>query len=215
MAKIRVMFQGHGPSNLPEDRVINVFHFVGLGTYEDELPSVFAAVEAFYNASNTTRELAAYQSPYIQRDAELLGYDLDEPPKRVPTRFPVVLSAVASATQLPEEVAVCLSIRGSIPPAGGPRRRGRLFVGPLNILSMTSGPEGAPTRPSPAFVADLIVAAERLEAQAISAGTPWVIRSTKPTQNFVAVQGGYVDNAMDTQRRRGPRTTERTEWPTA
>jgi hypothetical protein len=40
----------------------------------------------------------------------------------------------------------------------------------------------------------------------------WVIRSTVPLENFIQVTNGHIDNAWDTQRRRGPATTARTVW---
>jgi hypothetical protein len=40
-------------------------------------------------------------------------------------------------------------------------------------------------------------------------GVPWCIRSTTPSENFVPIVGGYIDNAFDTQRRRGPADTAR------
>jgi hypothetical protein len=45
-----------------------------------------------------------------------------------------------------------------------------------------------------------------------AAGIPWCIRSVTPTENYVPITNGFIDNAFDTVRRRGPKTTTRQVW---
>lgn len=209
----RVMFVGHGPSNLPEDRVINVFHFSQSGAYEDNVPACFDAVSDFYIGARSTRPVAQWLSPWVQRDAELRQYDLAEAKPRVPTIQTLDLGAVPSAEGAPEEVALCITMHGAVPPALTARRRGRLYIGPLNNFGVVGGSTSAPSRPQATLITDLTEAAIQL------AGLPattfrWCIRSTVPAENFVPVASGYVDNAFDTQRRRGPEASTRTPWTT-
>lgn len=208
MANVRVMFIGHGPSNLPEDRVVNTFHFVGSGDYASTADLALDNVEDFYNGSLGQSQVIAYWlSPWVQRSAELRAYDLTQAKPRVPTIRPFTL-ATGQSTGLPEEVAVCLSYYGAPPIT--PRRRGRLYIGPLNGSGASSSTSLLPARPQPALVSDLCVAASRLAIYGSLA--QWSIRSSLPTENFVPIVAGYVDNALDTQRRRGPDPTDRTLW---
>lgn len=208
MSKIRVMFIGQGPSGLAEDRVVNVFHFTGPGTYAEDEAAARSAVAGFYSFSaGQTFSVGSWLSPWVSRTAELRSYDLELPPdERPPTIEPLTLG-VAAAGGYVEEAAVCLSYRGS--PPYTQRRRGRLYIGPLRESAATAASSTTPARPSPDIIGDLGRAAEFL---ANSSGVTWCIRSSVPVENFVPIIGGYVDNAFDTQRRRGPDATSRTEW---
>lgn len=208
------MFIGHGPSNLPADRVINVFHFSQSGTYAENVDACFDAVSDFYLGTRATRPIAQWLSPWVQRDAELRQYDMDTAPQRVPTILPLDLGAVPSAEGAVEEVALCITMHGSVPPALTRRRRGRLYLGPLNNFGVVGGSATSASHPQPTLIEDMRAAATQL------AGSPaitvqWSIRSMVPSENYVPIVAGYVDNAFDTQRRRGPEASERTTWTTA
>lgn len=205
------MFVGQLASGLPEDRIVNVFHFQAAEAYSSASFAARDQVRDFYTGANTTFSVGAYLSCYLSRAAKIVTYDLAEPPPRVPTELAFTLPDATSLNGLPEEVAVCLSMRGAIPPAAGPRRRGRVYIGPLNQSAYDTAATIRPARPIASFITDLTVAATRLQAAGIG-GVLWCIRSERPVENFVPVSGGWVDNAFDTQRRRGPDATERTEW---
>lgn len=214
MSKIRVMFVGHGPSNLPEDNVVNVFHFFRGGAYEDNVGSTYLAVAAFYGTTYGGNSVGQYLSPWVQRDAELRCYDLEEAPPRTPTIVPLSLNAVESNSGLPEEVACCISLLGATPPALTPHRRGRLYIGPLCTTAGNIANSTVPARPSATFVSTLGLAAAAL----VIADVGWSVRTVTgggglSPGGFTLIAGGYTDNAFDTQRRRGPRTTARTPWP--
>jgi len=211
MATIRTMFVGHGPSNLPADRIVNVFHFNGPGSYAEELASAEGSVVDFYNASNTTRSIGQWLSPWVQRAAELRSYDMSTTIPRVPTILPITLGSSGGQSGYAEEVALCLTLHGVVPPALTARRRGRLYLGPLIAPAVLSGSDTAPTRPAALFIADVVQAAVRMNS-ILPTGMHWVIRSVTPSVNYVQIAGGYVDNAFDTQRRRGPDPTDRTLW---
>lgn len=210
MSHIRVMFIGHGPSNLPVDRVINVFHFIGPGLYAADQPNAELAVAGFYNTgTGQSTTIGSWLSPWVQRSAEMRSYDLDTVPPRVPTVAPLGLGATAG-NGYAEEVAMCLSYRGALPSTA--RRRGRIYIGPLKESAIEAAHAGSPAAPVTALVTDLTVAATRL---ANDLSVDWAVHSTVPTSNFVPIVAGWVDNALDTQRRRGPDATTRQLWTTS
>jgi hypothetical protein len=205
-----------GGSNLPEDRFINVFHFHDptLLPFQPAAEECITRVRGFYTTEGTAPALGQNISPYVSRTFTLQAYDLLQP---VGERVPVVDTGTLGATTadgLPEEVSVCLTLQGAPPVT--PRRRGRLYIGPLTDFSTNYTPANTSTPARPNIVGGSSLGAtlaERAGALAIStADTPWCIRSTTPTENFVPIVGGYIDNAFDTQRRRGPDPTTRFEW---
>jgi hypothetical protein len=114
-----------------------------------------------------------------------------------------------SGAGLPREVAVALSFQGSRA-AGFPqaRRRGRIFIGPVLATANSSGRPSSTIMSNLAFYADALRVALNPDPQHY-----WAVWSTVD-QEAVEVQNGWVDNAFDTQRRRGVATTSRTVWPT-
>jgi hypothetical protein len=139
-------------------------------------------------------------------------------------------STAATGDNLPSEVAVCLSYKntasGNIPPA---QRRGRVFFGPLGKGSFETADEAVTDIPRPPaqFRTNLLQAGIALSNNV--AGGQWVIyhrprkerpetpRPGRTTLPFLAALPGavhaitdlWVDNAFDTQRRRGERATSR------
>lgn len=113
-----------------------------------------------------------------------------------------------SGPPLPTEVALCMSFHA--PPVSGlpqARRRGRIYVGPLNTTYVAST-----GRPDAALIS-LIAKAGRdaLDDFDDIAGIDWAVHSTKGAEGEgVAVTAGWVDNEYDTQRRRGREATTRT-----
>lgn len=211
MTQIRVMFVGQGASGLPEDRAVNVFHFTGTGAYSSDGPAAAARVKTFYDTVTGAQvnPIGSYLSPWINRAAELRTYDLTTEKPRVPTVTPFTLPTCLNNSGLPEEVALVSTFFGSPPITR--RRRGRTYIGPLNGASavISYGSTSAPTMPATQIVLDLRDATKQL---ALAGPVQLCIRSLLPTENFVPVAAGYVDNAFDTQRRRGPDPTSRTEW---
>lgn len=118
-----------------------------------------------------------------------------------------VLSFQASVTGVPETT--------SFPPVGPAgdthpraRRRGRVYIGPLNILAKhtTLGLLNNDT-----FMEDLRKAASTLKSQTNAGGIPWSVYSRRDGA-LRGVATGWVDNAVDTQRRRDLKATVRTAW---
>lgn len=226
-ARYRVQAIFHGVSGLPEDRFVNSWGFMNLDLNNTPLGAaeMFGRVlDAFYfTAAVNGSTIAGFMSKHlVSANTEYRVYDLGNPPPRDPIIVTpqVALPPFSAADPLPEEVAVVLSLQGqnigwdaqavgSITPVPRKTRRGRLFLGPWGIAVMQSGTQGARVLP---LLRDTIVdranniinSTENMSWDIIS---PTRLLSTK-------VIGGYVDNAFDTQRRRGKKETERTAFGT-
>jgi len=90
------------------------------------------------------------------------------------------------------------------------RRRGRVYLGPFGSSAgdTTSG------RPSSGLRGGIITAAAAFGVQS-QAAIEWVwgvISTAGPSMSFSEVKDGWVDDAWDTQRRRGEGATLRTTF---
>lgn len=217
MGFIRAQAVFQGATNLPEDRFVNTFHAEWFGTLTtyDQAAIVWAAdVASFYlTAGSNGRSIAQLMSPFIST-FEVLTYDMDVAEgEREPTVFPQTWTDPGGANTMPEEVAVCVTLHGAEPIT--PRRRGRLFIGPLmhNTDVYSSANNTTPTRVNigagQSIGTTIAAACVDLRDQA---NTTWAIRSVTPTENYVAIEGGWIDNAFDTIRKRGPDPTARLVW---
>jgi hypothetical protein len=149
------------------------------------------------------------------------------------------LTDVGGGQELPAEVACCLSYHGNLvdipnragadtpiatpdaavdmgAPATHPgrirlaeRHRGRLFLGPLNTTACQVGPGGAGRqRPGAVFLNDVKLAAAGVNADLTSLGAEWIVFSRRDWAGYPVV-GGFIDDAFDTQRRRGAKAATR------
>ncbi|MGC1953876.1 MAG: hypothetical protein WA970_15165 [Gammaproteobacteria bacterium] len=217
MTTIRVMAVFNGGSLLPEDRFINVFHFSDASAtdaYAALAGPVRTRVAQFYTGSVGAGAIGQYISPYAQRNFTVTSYNLLLPEgQRVPTSETVTLPAVVTGGGLPEEVALCLTLNGA--PPVNPRRRGRIYIGPLVdnpnvIVPSTAFIPARPNMTGTSLVFSLTTHAATLAAQ--NQAMKWCIFSQTPSPNLVPIVGGYVDNAFDSQRRRGPDPSLRNPW---
>lgn len=226
MALVRVMAIFQGGSNLPEDRFINTFHFsthpgvaippVGAATFEEVKVGACGRVRDFFQEVLTFPALGMMMSPYINRIWNIQAYDLELPPGE---RTPYVETGNFGAVShggLPEEVAICTTLQGAPPVT--PRRRGRLYIGPLgdttNVIDVADATN--PARPEDVGASAIVLTINE-KCTSLATDSPpfdlhWCIRSVTPSENFVKIVSGYTDNAFDTQRRRGPDTTARQTW---
>lgn len=204
-------------SRLPEDRVVNTFSFgVAPGYNAAALAGIRDAVRAFYDAvqaatgaikSKFSPELITGDGGANTATRTVRLYDLSLPVPRVPvldeTDNPVVGSG--STNGLPAEVAVCISFQAQKTSGlSQARRRGRLFIGPLNQTCIAAAAEA---RPHADVITIFRSAASSLAvASAASTAWTWGVHSEK-FGSFAPVHDVWVDNAFDTQRRRGLRPT--------
>ena len=193
-------------TGLPEDVSVNTFHFLTLGAPEGAagIDDIFAKLKAFYTSIQNL--LGAVVAPPMLFKA----YNLSDAPPRAPlaeTTHPIT----PNTSSLVEEVAVCLSYHG--PKASGlaqARRRGRIFIGPL------AGSAGVTVANRVRFDSSFSTILKNAGAalrDASNAATEWKWVVYSPTTTLGAqttnVTGGWVDDAFDTQRRRGPAPTGR------
>ena len=147
--------------------------------------------------------------------SHIKGYNLADTKPRTPLfDFIVDLTAPgqpSASPAHPSEVAVVTSWAAT-PVTGvkASRMRGRNYIGPLRA-NTTSG--NAPNKPNVDFL-DTIRGASKQFAQAAEASTSYnfIIFSRIPPTRQSVVTRGFVDNAWDTQRRRGYRADSRLSW---
>jgi hypothetical protein len=163
-------------------------------------------LEAFYGQQNgsATSTVAAYLHRNIT-GATLKVYDLGQTPPRYPIvpEQPLSITFPAVGDALPGEVACCLSFKAG----DGPRRKGRIYIGPLSNNAATD--VAGPTRPEAAFLTALGESAENVLNT--SENVTWM--QVSPTDAVASeVAEVWVDDAFDTQRSRGVAPTTRRTW---
>lgn len=198
-------------SLLPEDAVINTWHFLCTTSVAGETVSITSALNAFY---------AGLSSIYSGRVASPNGthtfYDLSEGEPRQPVDTTTLSASLgANAGAYPSELAICMSFQSTpISGVNQARRRGRVFLGPLH--SGVGGSGLAEDRPSAATLTAIRDAGEGLLQDSVAAsGWSWVVYS--PTTDstgsglsgYSIVDNGWVDDAYDVQRRRGVQPSTR------
>jgi hypothetical protein len=191
---------------IPEDAATNTFYFASVAEpTSGDAATIADRLDAFYGT------IDAYLSPVVSTTGgSYKFYKMSDPQPRTPFITLTMDPLTVGASGLAEEVAVCLSYNAT--PASGEspaRRRGRIFIGPLATNAVTGGTTTAFSQTSVALRGALQVAAAQLADQ--SETFQWSVYS--PT-DLIARQivGGYIDNSLDTQRRRGRRPTARTTW---
>lgn len=202
---------------LPEDVVINTFHFStpNLGSVTAaEASAVAAKVYDFYDKtwSPATVPVRSFLSASVATTGhETRVYDMEQPTPRAPI-LSVARSLAVGATSMPSEVALCLSYRGALESGTLPaRRRGRIYIGPLTQAAVLTGVAGD-ARPESSLITAMLNAAKSSLMEDVSLGD-WCVAS-QPTPGgdvtLVPIVHAWVDNAFDTQRRRGGKPTTRT-----
>jgi hypothetical protein len=209
-------------TGIPEDVVTNVMHF----RYEDvispspeHLDDLRDAVKDFFNQlyggiSGSTATMAKFMRPALARQKMYL---LADTPPRVPVLDEVVpltgLNQDATTSRIPTEVSVCVSFHGTY--VGGENRqskRGRIFLGGLGDGWLAAGSAGDFPIPAGDPLNRAKQACINLKAATDADDWTWLVWS--PTLGTgSAVVAGWIDNAFDTQRRRGNAATARTAFP--
>lgn len=216
MSLIRVQVSIPTDTALPEDAITNTWLF-GTAPADVSAPTLDAiqvALVDFYTQDENAAELTSSVSGFLSAaldpaHARFKFYDLGDAEPRTPLRnVQIALDAPGSNTSNPAEVAMCFSFQ-AVPVSGvnQARRRGRVFLGPLNNTAFNGG------IPSDGMMHVLQKAGDRLiDASDASALWSWVIQNgldgDSPMTTAI-VDNGWVDNAFDTQRRRGIKPTVR------
>lgn len=189
-------------SGVAKDAAQNVWHFQSaLATTPYTL--ITTALQTFYRAIE-----GIFPDTVSQGGHRVRIYDLADPEPRAPVHDATfTLNSAPSGTQLPSECAVVLSFQGTrVSGQSQARRRGRVYLGPLDQAQLSSG------RISAGTITTITTAASALLSSSTAAADwDWVVRSQVGATN-VFVTNGWVDNAVDIQRRRGLEPTVRTTW---
>lgn len=215
-------------SGLAEDQIVNnLFFNVPDGTLQAGLDEVIADVRGFYNtfAAPDTRPLSSLLGPSIDpATSRIKLYDMAGPPPHFPIRdVPLNNGAPSGFAELPAEVSVVLSFQAAKQAGFDQKnRRGRIYFGTVSTESVISTVAGS--RPNDLTRNLLARQAARLRAFN-TALKEWVVVSQydgtdaagkpikRPAPTFALVTDGWVDDAWDTQRRRGIAPTSRIIWP--
>lgn len=215
MTLYRAMTILQGESNLPEDRFVNTWHFSrpdSIGKVTADMDLIAARLIEFFedDVAPTNRSVVSYiPASVITNALEIRIYDLAEAEPRQPTMYDAAVTPGATVA-LPTEVACCVSYYAE---RNIPGQRGRVYIGPLSTETGVDTDLGRGLRPADAFVNTLNAAAGRLAAYNIVGANlvDWVVYSRRAGDAGGArpITGGWVDNAYDTQRRRGTAPTTR------
>jgi hypothetical protein len=197
-----------GLSGKPDDVFVNNFTFLADDNKVTAADDISAALVDFYDTSGPTQPINARRSVTVSDLMTFKIYKLSDAKPREPiVRTHTTAVARAAAGLWPEESAICISFSAAPPHTA--RRRGRVYIGPLNSSCGAQEATSLICRVSGAVQADFAAAAVRL-ANHVDAG--WLIHSSLAGGTFAAVETGWVDNAFDTQRRRGPDASNRFTW---
>jgi hypothetical protein len=134
------------------------------------------------------------------QEIQVKAYDVEGTPPVFPAAEAIVNPGAAPASNVPREVAVCLSFYAE---RNLPRQRGRLYI-PLAVTGLGAGVE--PDSLIRQKVADLVPIFANLGGTDVD----WCVWSPT-TQTMRSVTNWWVDNEWDTVRSRGLRASERLE----
>lgn len=187
-------------SGLPNDAVVNTWHFVcEIGG--SALTDAITALDDFYG---DVASMLSYNCSFA--GATYTAYDMSDPEPRAPVAIVEATDYTTGSTGAVPELALCLSFQGNrISGTPQARRRGRIYLGPLADITNTSTSPVVAT----AKVNQLKDAgAALLLASNTATDWAWVVYSVADNDT-VTVGSGWVDNAFDIQRRRGLEATYR------
>lgn len=197
---------------LPADRFVNTFAFkektVGGANLEEAANEIQTRLTQFYAAATTSAlRVGQYIPTPLRTGATVRVYALgDAPPRLAAVRTIDFTGVPAASNTFPRELAICMSFYSH---RNLPRRRGRIYIGPLVIEAALTASNGHLV--STAAVTAINESALRLASEGVGDKLDWSILS--PTaQELYPVTGGWVDNDFDIQRRRGIVATTRAGW---
>ena len=190
--------------NLPENFVTNTLYLDTLDEAVQVSEDWAVAIQTFYNAVRT------YMSDLLSQNGhEIKFYFVDQPTPNFP--FNTVswnFSSALVGNPLPSECAIVCSYQAvKVNGENQGRRRGRIYLGPLSDDVNLDG------RVQPGIQAAIATAFKTyiLDAYGVGLGTRPVVYSATAGTN-ADVNDGWVDNAFDTQRRRGIASSNRQVW---
>lgn len=181
----------------PEDAQVNRWHFL----LETDPPNSAVVEEIRDELYVFYASLAAWMpSSIFSGTIYAKAYDMSDPEPRAPIHeHSTSVGTLAGTTALPPEVTCCLSFE-ALPISGTPqpRRRGRVFLPTFTTARLdTAGKWAATTLTGVAASAGTL-----LDSSQASPAWKWIVVSSVSGLT-AAVDRGWVDDAVDIQRRRG------------
>lgn len=200
MAVFRIISTIAWETGLPEDVTVNTFH-VQAATTPDST-TLAGHWKDFQD------DIAGAYGPVVAQTGHTLRcYNLADPEPRAPLwEVGWAFTSAPTGTQLPPEVALCISYQG-VKVSGTPqrRRRGRMYVGPMNAANFTNGV------PSTTLIDSLGDAFQTFKWSMDDSSMPFVVWS-RLDEGAVSLVEAWIDNAADTMRSRGFQPTTRDKW---
>lgn len=206
-------------SGVPSDVITNTWHFESLdgeSITSAKLATLFTRLATFYGSVYTNTAVKAMAGYLQPANTVMKGYNLADPKPRTAVREAVVPLSVGTQQNdtTPAEASIVLSFHtayeSGIPKAS---QRGRIYLGGLTAAQFDAGTISRSSNVKTATREAITAAASALYAGTLSDEWGWSVWSDKRQEKF-AVAGGWVDNAIDTQRRRGQPATSRTTFTT-
>ena len=197
-----------GESQLAEDNFVNTWHFrkaSGIVTDYDNVSDMLFDFWTFAQ-DGAGESLAGFlTSRSLTGNFTVKAYHLTDPKPRSPVYEYQGIMPISSFEALPCEVALCMSFQAELESGENQKRkRNRVYLGPFNVNAV-----GGARNVEPQLVEAALFAGKALyEASEASANWHWVVYSPSDDEAY-EVYNGWVDNAYDTQRRRGTRATAR------
>lgn len=198
-------------SGMSEDQYVNNFYFLADDDKVAAADDIAAALIDFYDTPGPAYPINAYYHPCVSNLTTFKIYKMTDAKPREPlVRTHTTTATRANGQGIPEEAAICLSFSAASPHT--PRRRGRVYIGPLNVGVVEEDVSSKASYVKAAVRADFAAAAVRLSAH-VDAG--WLTHSSMAGGSFAEVVTGWIDDAFDTQRRRGQAARSRYTWAKA
>lgn len=226
MAVIRAMRILMPKSGIVADQIVNTFYFTsGTGTADPAASvgtQIGAALDDFYNlavgAGQAVRFYTNEGATNATTSVTYKMYNMDAAKPRAVWAAPVAqhLTPRITTAGLPSEVCACLSFRGSlVSGANAARRRGRVYIGPLNTAAQAQILSNGQMSVIAGLQNALVNGANRLRDDLAALAIGWGVyspttRGAGPAlDGFVPIVHAWCDDAFDTQRRRGFKATQR------
>jgi hypothetical protein len=210
--RAQVIFKG--PSGLPEDVYVNSFVF-NLSTTTEPTATLYETIandlRDFYDIAHAPagNPIKLFFPAFLANQVEMKFYWLGQAPPREPFLQTRLITTDGSSQALPSEVALCASYYAD---RNLPRQRGRIYIGPFTVGALSGG-AGAPAIPVSGLIDAVRWSSQWLANQG---GTSYVWSILSGADGVSrGITNGWVDNAFDTQRRRGEEASTRSTWQAA
>lgn len=199
MATRRYQISMAGDTTFPRDRVVNTLYFnhTALEPDDEDLDQMCSDLTAVYDNWWTGAGV---------REIICRAYELGGPPPHNPVGEHIRNAGVSPGSVIPREVALCLSFRAD---QNVPRRRGRIFLPVFTCGAVGSIRDQLTVRPGATLRDRVMLLASEFSGIG-GADVDWSVYSGLD-QAARKVEHAWVDDEWDTQRRRGLRSTARTE----